>query len=152
LHNFRESLARGQRGEELFLSHFTDKVERLDGRTSDFVEIASGKRIELKSDFYDMRNTENFFFERYSDKVKKSPGGPWQALDKGSEIFIYVFVNNGCYFKFDTLKLVNKLNNLIPKLKAQEVLNRAWVTVGYKVPRMAVYDLMDEVGVFGGAL
>jgi hypothetical protein len=100
--------------------------------------------VELKTDFYDMSETPNFFFERWSDRDKAKPGGPWQALLNGSEWFVYFFIKNDCAFWFETDKLVNELERITAKLKLVDIVNVKWVTQGFRVPRAELKDIAVE--------
>lgn len=119
-------------------------LEKLDGRKSDFRVIETGELLELKSDQYNMFNTDNFFIERFSNFDKKSPGGPWQALEHGSNIWVYMYRPNKVIFIFNTPALVAFLDQHLTEYKECLVKNTSWITVGYKVPRAALTHLYTE--------
>lgn len=131
--NFQSDLARGQAGELAFLKLFSGLVGT-DGRKGDIV-CPDGSKIELKTDFYPMSKTANFFMERFSSMEVMSPGGPWQAAAHGCKWFVYYYTPDSTGFVFLTTDLVKQLKALEPKLVPVEVRNRKWTTVGYKVPR-----------------
>lgn len=137
---FDNSLREGQKGEELFHKAFPDRLEKLDGFKNDF--ILDGKYfIELKSDYYDINRTPNFFMERWGDKEKKSPGGPWQALLNGNHYYIYFFPKNGIYYSFTTKELVDRLEKIIYDLPLIDIPNKTWITQGYKINRELLRDI-----------
>lgn len=141
MRNFQADLKRGQQGEQDFLKLFT-KLVGTDGRKGDIV--APDGKIELKTDFYPMTTTPNFFIERFSSVEVLSPGGPWQAAAHGCKYFVYYYTTAGYGYIFDTQDLVQQLEKLEGKLKPIEVKNRRWTTIGYKVPR----ELLKPIAVF----
>lgn len=142
---FDESLKFGKAGEDLFISLNQGKLLRCDGRVHDFV-ISSGdlknKTLELKTDYYDMMKTPNFFFERFSKIETQAPGGPWQAASNKTDLFVYFFPKNGQFFVFETAPLVQLLNSITPRLQLVHIPNITWTTGGYKVLRTAVSALV----------
>lgn len=143
--DFQKQLAVGDRGEELFLEHYPKKITIHPGRDGDFIETNSGKKIELKTDTYNIDKTPNFFIERFSCIDKQSPGSVWQALDHGCSIFCYMFVRHNIWFQFNDLpKLIERLESLTEKMGMIYIKNRGWVTGGYKLPRTSLEDLYDE--------
>lgn len=146
MHNFNDSLKKGKLGERWLFENWPHPgLEVLDGRKSDFIDIRTGKKLELKTDSYNMYNTPNFFIEMWSDVDKLKPGGPNQALLHGSDIWVYLFINNNTYFIFDTQKLVDYIKENSHKYTVVTVNNRSWTTTGYKVPREDVAHLYEEV-------
>lgn len=144
MHNFKSSLAKGKVGEALLLEAMPELVP-LNGRRSDFIHSVTEELYELKSDQYDMRNTENFFIETWSDLDKKKRGGPWQALEHNSKYWIYMFVKNRTLFVFNTAELVNHLDGTIDNYDNINIPNIAWTTQGIKVPRTYLWHLHTEV-------
>lgn len=140
MRNFQTDLKRGQAGERDFLALFT-KLVGTDGRKGDI--LAPDGKIELKTDFYPMTSTPNFFIERYSSVEVLSPGGPWQAKAHGCKYFVYYYTVDGYGYIFDTDALVAQLEAMeaTAKLKPAEVRNRKWTTVGYKVRREQLQPL-----------
>ena len=144
MHYFGKSLKAGKVGENVLRVYFTDVVQ-LDGRESDFVLKDSVHRIELKTDYYDEYRTPNFFMERYSNIESQSPGGPWQALEKGSDYFCYLFIRNLSLYVFDTAALVTRLNYLVDEsaVRCATIPNIKWDTFGYLVKR----SLLEPLGI-----
>lgn len=133
VHSFQKSLKKGQKYEAMFEDLFGDKVTRTSGYIDDFKINKNGKSLDLKTDFYDMSKTENFFMERYS--YAEQNGGPWQALDKGVDYYVYFFPSQMEFFVFKTTTLVKKLEELCADLKLVNVWNTSHITRGFKVPR-----------------
>lgn len=132
---FEDSLKEGQKGEELFFSYHKETLEYINKPNKpDFRISKTGDFLELKSDYYDSTRTENFFFERYSDKVAKTPGGPWKALEMDSTWFVYFFVKNKEVYIFKTLELLKHLEACDEK-DLIDIPNKGWITSGYKVKR-----------------
>jgi hypothetical protein len=143
--SFKGQLRTGQIGEVLFHLAHAGTLTRTDGRKADFLCALTGDGTELKTDSYDMEKTPFFFMERFSDAEKRSPGGPWQAASHGAKYFAYFFVTNLTFFRFETEKLVAKLDELLPSLTPVPISNKSWTTVGYKVPRAALEGLYERV-------
>ena len=143
-HCFQKSLKRGQRGEKLFLEHHVGLLKPTDGRKGDFVTVFDGSAVELKSDNYDMRDTEYFFFEDYSDLHKGKVGGPWQSLENNVKFFVYFFPKNNTFFVFQTRLLVAALNLVRPKISKIHIRNKGWITQGFKILRVDLYPIMSE--------
>lgn len=142
--SFQKSLSMGEIGESLFYQAHEGKLEKLSGFKSDFTLIETGQGVELKTDYWAMSKTPNFFFERYSDKDKQSPGGPWQSREHGSDLFCYFYVKDLTFFKFETVPLVTALEDIIKTIPPTDVPNKTYITQGYRVPRMLLKDLYLE--------
>lgn len=145
MRNFQADLKRGQAGEADFLKMFS-KLVGTDGRKGDIV--APDGKIELKTDFYPMTQTPNFFIERYSSVEVLSPGGPHQAKLHGCKYFVYYYTSSKTGYVFLVDDLLQQLEKLEPTLKPVEVRNRKWTTIGYKVQRellkpYAVFNAID---------
>lgn len=142
--DFKEQLKVGSRGEELFLKYYPEKIYIHPERDGDFI-TEDGKKIELKTDDYNMDKTDNFFIERYSDLNKKSPGSVWQAKGHHCDIFVYYFVRHNTWFIFKDLdKLINRLEELTKGKGMVYIRNKAWTTAGYKVKRDDLKDLFEQ--------
>lgn len=141
--SFNEQLVVGSGGEQLFLDHYPDPMAvSLDLRW-DFTRLSDGARVELKTDTYDPRRYQNFFFERYSDSERKTPGGPWRAKKDKIGLFIYFFEKTLDYYEFVDLKgLTEHLDAGIKDERYREfkVKNKGWVSSGYAVPRDSVSE------------
>jgi hypothetical protein len=138
-YNFAEQLKKGKAGElafmELYNSKNGTKLIRTNGRIVDY--NLGNSKVELKSDYYDDNIVKNFFMEIYSDINKKSPGGPWQALAKGADLFIYWFVESGNTWEFNPVELVPVLDEIVFTRKPtfKEVENNGFVTGGFCIDR-----------------
>lgn len=141
--SFKTSLRHGAIGEMLFHKAHPG-LSKSPTLKTDFINEA-GEGVELKADLYPMEKTGNFFFERYSDAEKQSPGGPWQSLQNGTKHFIYFFVSNLTYFQFETEKLVAALEPLIATIPPTSVPNATYTTLGYRVPREQLADIYKEI-------
>lgn len=140
---FKTQLRGGELGEIIFLEARQDLV-KLENFKSDFRCKETGAQYELKTDYYDMTKTPNLFIERWSDRDRQAPGGPYQAQAHGSEYFVYFFIKNLTYYTFKTAALIERLDKLIPELSPREIRNNSWTTVGYLVPRSELSDLYTE--------
>lgn len=144
---FDSDLKRGQGGEHKFYNRFAASITHLDGRNADFEVNKTGETIELKTDYYDMQRTPNFFIERFSYDDK--PGGPWQSLSKGITYYIYTFDKCGTIFVFNTAQLVRKLDKICKKLDLIDVPNSGYTTRGYRVERVLLESIMldcEDIG------
>lgn len=132
VYEFKKSLKYGQQKEKEFCEMFPE-LEAMDGYIADMKIRKNGKTVDLKSDRYDLEKTGNFFIERYSyDKVN---GGVWQAAEKGIDYYVYQFPTNGYIFVFDTLQLLDVVQQYEKTFRKIEVKNTHHVTTGYLVPR-----------------
>ena len=139
---FQEQLTIGNRGEELFLERYPRKLEIYPGREYDFTVKSSREKLELKTDTYNINKSDNFFFERFSDVHKETPGGPWRAHKDKIDIFCYYFVRHNIWFEFrDIPALVKELNSLTKSSGLVYIKNRGWITGGYKVRRECLEHL-----------
>ncbi len=142
--DFSKQIEVGSRGEELFQEYYPTKLSIHPENDYDFVCTETKKKIELKTDTYNMNKTDNFFIERYSDVHKKSPGGPWQSHGKGVDIFCYYFVRHNMWFQFEDLpKLIKRIEELTKGQGLIYIKNKGWVTGGYKINRNDLADLYD---------
>ena len=140
--SFKDQLKVGDKGEKIFFDNYPADLMLYSGREYDFVCKESKKKIEVKTDTYNMDKTVNFFFERYSDLNKETPGGPWRAKQDKVDTFCYLFLKNNMCFEFpDVKKLVNRLKILTKKKGLVYIKNTAWTTAGYKIKREDVKDL-----------
>jgi hypothetical protein len=141
--NFQKDLKRGQASEAHFLTLFTG-LKGTDGRKGDLL-APNGTKIELKTDFYDIKKTANYFMERYSSVETGSPGGPWQAQANNCTYFVYYYSISQTGFIFTTNELIAQLEPLEQqkRIKAAEVRNIRWTTVGYKVPRYLLEPIAE---------
>lgn len=137
---FNEQLAKGERGEHFFLHHYHSPIIKYRWHTADFIDW-EGSKIELKTDFYSLQDTEFMFMERYSDVDKRKPGGPWQSHKNGVDKFVYLFIRDGVYFEFENMeKLLARLKKLTDKAPMVYIKNPTYRAGGYKV---RIADLED---------
>lgn len=137
---FNEQLAKGERGEHFFLHHYHSPILKYRWHTADFIDW-EGSKIELKTDFYSLQDTEFMFMERYSDVDKRKPGGPWQSHKNGVDKFVYLFIRDGVYFEFENMeKLLARLKKLTDKAPMVYIKNPTYRAGGYKV---RIADLED---------
>lgn len=148
-HEFKKSKIVGDLGEMALARAYPKQLKRLDGIENDF-KIKNSGFLELKTDTYDMARTPNFFMERYSDDHNFKNGGPWYALEKGSNVFLYYFTKNKKLFWFDDVKaLVELLEQLTRNVMPIKIPNKgryvsSYNTLGYKVPRQMLTNLYKE--------
>lgn len=139
VHDFEKSLKIGQKAEAEFMLLFGDKLEQLSGFIQDFKVLRTEKTLELKTDAHDPSVTPNFFIEKFS--YGEEPGGPWQALKKGSDYFIFWFPITMEFYCYRTDSLVEKLEELFPKPWLLNIRNKSHVTRGFLVRR----DLLQKI-------
>lgn len=138
--DFKEQLKKGKRGEAQFLELFGDLVEESSGGfKEDFVCKIGGAKLEVKTDLYCPTKTENFFMERWS--YEDQDGGPWQALRKKVDFFIYFFPSCMQLHCFSVSTLVERLDKLTKGMYIINVRNTSHTTQGYKVKRAYLEDL-----------
>lgn len=148
--SFKEQLKVSRKGELLFLKKWPHPVTKLEGKGPDFMDT-EGRVIELKTDTYDIRKTENFFMEVWSVAPREGkpgkPGGPWQAASKGCTCFVYLFLTNKTWFIFeDVPALLTTLDKLRENNKyLVAVRNAGYTTLGLKVKRSDLAGLYREV-------
>jgi hypothetical protein len=142
--NFQTQLKVGERGQELFQEAYPTTLEVYPQHDGDFIEVESGKKLELKTDTYNMTKTENFFVERWSSLYDEKPGSFWQAYGHGCQIFCYMFVRHNTWFQFgDIPAAMDKVEKMTATKGYIYIKNRAWITAGYKIPREALSDLYE---------
>ena len=145
--SMEEQLKVGRKGERLLLKHWPEPVRQReeDLKGPDFVDI-KGRLIELKTDTWKVEETPNFFMERWSSVEGMRPGGPWQAVGKGSTVLVYLFINSGVWYVFEDLPaLCQKLDDMVGKMSYIQIRNRGWTTRGYRIPRESLVGLYTEV-------
>ena len=145
VHEFEKSLKTGEIGQNLFLSYFPVYRDISDGHGTDFIH-QDGSTLELKTETRSLFATPNFFVERYSDFNKKTPGGPWQALEKKSDRFAWLFLPNKKLFIFKTVELVAALEGMLQKQALilspgnipnhlKMIPNKTYTTAGWAIKR-----------------
>ena len=150
--DFKEQLALGLKAQQEFMEFYHEPVVLATTLAYDFKVVSSGKKLELKADDWDHEETENFFFERWSDVHKEKPGGPWQSRKKRADVFVYLFSRNGIYYQFNDIKRLCKVLEQIvrrEKLGLIYIKNKGWFTAGYKIPRHMLEELYEVYEVPG---
>lgn len=132
-HEFQKSLVKGKKGEKEFYELFKDKIEQLDGYSSDARILKSGETIELKTETRCATETPNIFVEKFS--FSDVPGGPWQALKKGSTYYIHFFPKTMEFFVYKTATLVKYLDENHPKPWLHNIRNSNHMTRGFTIKR-----------------
>jgi hypothetical protein len=166
-YSFADQLKVGEWGEATLLEYYPHPLVPLapaDGlvgglkarRKADFWRVSDGGLVEVKTDTWSMDATPNFFMERYSDREKQSPGGPWRALQDGISSFVYLFPKDRTWFEFQDLRsLCGLLDELIASKQAKKrtIPNRTWITEGWLVARDKLTNLCtrSSYGNEGGA-
>ena len=131
MHYFGKSLKKGQSGELRFHQQYPI-LTRLNGRSHDFTHPTLGT-IELKSDFY--APPKNFFIElRVASAKGDKPGGPFQALNNGTDWFVYQFMATKEQYWFNTKELCAWLELFKDKFPQRAVHNPGCVGFGLLIP------------------
>ena len=148
IHSFKGSARKGKAGENQFLDAFKDLEPMPQGiKGPDFKIKDEDILVELKTDYYSME-TGNFFMEVYSDMEKKSPGGPKQALKKGSNVFCYYYIQSGDVFVFTDLKeLCKRITKVKKKGRECKIKNKNYTTLGYAINREEFKDLYKKINI-----
>lgn len=142
MHCFKNSLYQGLKGELQFQQEFPIQLTKLSGRRADFVIKNTTITIELKTDSYP---SNNFFFERWSDVERKAAGGPWQSKEKGIKLFIYYFINENRWFIFNTVDLVEYLDQIVLDKRLVSIQNSSWQSQGYIIPICELSHFNEEI-------
>jgi hypothetical protein len=165
-HSFSADLPWGQACERAFHEMHRGFLTRTDGRRGDFIVIATGDKLELKSESYSTtdpfgpeavrfreamriptpdrgwrRPSPNLFVERYSSEAEETPGGPWQAQKNGAVWYVHFFAGDGKVFAYRTDDMVDFMERNMHKYRLCEIQNQGYITVGYPVPRARVEHL-----------
>jgi hypothetical protein len=144
--SFKKQLELGEAAEARLRCIYHRPTEDYIGREHDFLDEA-GNRIEVKSEMRTLDSTANFFIEYMRDIEKEKRGGPWQAMQAGSNHFVIFFVTDDTYFIFEDIPALcreilawSKKTNA--KLKI--IRNRGWAASGWAVPREVLLPLGKE--------
>jgi phage FluMu protein Com len=128
-------------GQNIFLQQYPDYEATTGYNKIDFIHKTDGTKVELKTDFYDMDKTANFFFERFSNHRTKTLGGPFSAAEAEVDYFIYFFIKNSRCFWFKPKELCEFLDNWKGSKSLVSVRNQGYMTLGIKCPRKLVESL-----------
>lgn len=147
IHTFKEENKKGTKGEDRLLQYYPFLINKsCDGW--DHIDTRVNKTIEVKTDFYDMNRTPNFFMERYSNDSTSKPGGPWRSMIYGADIFLYQFWSSETLFLFyDIAELIETLDAYIVEnnLEMSFIKNKNYWTRGYKIPRTVLSHLYKKI-------
>jgi hypothetical protein len=138
---WREQLAVGDRGEELFMQHYPEPLTVFPEHRADFRRVSDGLLIELKTDTYSLEKTENCFMERWGDATREKVGGPWRSRRDRVPVFVYYFVRHNVWLEWNTKELCKLLERLTKKQSLIYIKNQGWLVQGYKVPIQSVLHL-----------
>jgi hypothetical protein len=69
-------------------------------------------------------------------------GGPQQARKNGTELFGYFYTKNNTLFLFETAKIAAYVDDNWMKYDPINIFNTKWITVGIKVPRVALEPIL----------
>lgn len=136
----------GDRGEKMFLKYYPH-CKKGDGRIADF--YFDDLKVELKTDTWSMKESENFFMEYYSDIARKTLGGPFRSQEEGVEWFVYFYIKEKVFYWFRVSVLVPFLEEYIKGMKYKSIKNKAWYSSGYTVPRSAIEHLAERIDDIG---
>jgi hypothetical protein len=126
--DFKTQMNLGDKGEQDFLKFYKDAVKH-PTREHDF--DLDGKKIELKTDNYTFKDTDNFFIK---------DGSVWQSAH--CDYFVYYFINEGIFFWFDMTKFREFLEEHIKDKSYVLIRNKGWTALGYKVNRELCKDFI----------
>lgn len=150
--NMREELKHGEKGElDIVRAYPRILVHRPDIEEYDIDSIPNGLTIEVKTEYrWSLKNTPNFFMEKFSDDINYKPGGPWRALNDNIDLYIQYFIQDGVLFIFKNIKgLVEELGRqgFGRKLVPVEQDHGRYNTLGYPVSRKSLEHLYTEVSI-----
>jgi hypothetical protein len=144
VYTFNNQLKQGNKGELFFLESYKNSVK---SEIFDYDIISGNKKIELKSESRSLKQTPNFFVERYSNFDTKKDGGPWQA-NKKADFFVYLFYPDKTFFWFKTVQLLDFMNKNLKNLEQKIIRNPNYCGLGYIVPRETVKHIIWKTDIF----
>lgn len=103
-------------------------------RAYDLLHV-DGRKVEVKTDYYDHETTPNCFMEYRSHS---KPGGPWRALRDGVDLFVYFFPlpYPKAYVWDDVPALCLALDeHFVPNAPERQISNGQWAAQGFIVDR-----------------
>lgn len=139
IHYFSDSVIQGNLGESKFMSAYPHWSKIGDGYTTGDFKYKS-ETLELKTDFYSMDKTENFYMEYISNGNKGTLGGPFR--DTSITYFVYYYYNNDVAYWFNTKELVDKIKLICNKSQLVPVKNKYFTSYGFKVNRNLLNDIV----------
>jgi len=147
IHKFKDSLVLGDRGEKLLLDTYS-YLKPANCDAHDVVDTRYNSTVEIKTDYYPMSKTPNFFIEKYSDDYKFKAGGLDRAAIHKTDIFLYQFINDKTIFWFDDIpKALVIVDKFVREHNLQliKIPNKGYNTLGYKIPRYILSDVFKEI-------
>lgn len=151
--NFREQKETAVRFERIAIdllntqSAFENFVHATDDAAiADAHDPLTDEWLEIKTDHTE---TSNHFVERYSNYQRKTPGGPWQYLERGAKYYSFYYIKLRLIYVFHTDKLVKTMEQLLRERVISDSEHRSLVeqdpptyqTCGYKVQK----KLLDKI-------
>lgn len=147
MHDFQTENRKGKKGEIRLLKKYPFLLFK-PCIGWDVIDTRVIKTVEIKTDFFDMYKTPNFFMERFSNDITNKPGGPWRSMVYGADVFLYQFWDSESIFLFhDVIELVRILDTYIAQnnLEISIVPNPTYNTKGFKIPRKVLAPLYKEI-------
>lgn len=145
-HDWKTTLHQGMKGQESVKTWLEEKPETVEvvdvshvksfqKIDIDFIWIHNGciTTIELKSDQYDMKKSENIFLETVGNAEKKKVGC---FFNTQAEYYYYYFVKNGYIFKLPVAECREWfVKNMHRFEKKRLSTNKLYHSEGYVIPR-----------------
>ena len=141
--NFSKDLLRGEAGEVMLknLLPGLQKVSRQDQAKYDFFDSLG--TYELKTDFYSLSSTKNFFHERFSDVARRTDGGVYRCSPE--VIYLYLFYPDRVMYLFEAGQLRERIEKVKSGYSLIDVRNDRHITQGYAIPRELFKDIYQTV-------
>lgn len=135
--DFSTQMVVGDRGEKDFADCYKQLAPQKSENPAWDFNLNTGATVELKTDDYSMKDTNNFFIETVSDVRTGKIGGPSRAFKDGVTFFVYYFIRNRTFFWFETAKLQPYIQSLMEthKFPVKTIQNKTWTTTGFAIPR-----------------
>jgi hypothetical protein len=142
----KESLAKGEAGEQLLMSVYPHGLLHYRHREFDFIRD-DFKSIELKSDGKASTATGNFFFERWTVSKSRKPGSIWISAEHKVDIFLYFFIGDRILYECEDIpRLVHRVEAAVrnAQMPLKVIQNYGWHGEGWAVPIADVADLFKR--------
>ncbi len=135
----------GSLGESYFRKKYEERLSKTAKSSLKFdVYIDENKKVEIKTDTYSLKETENFFFEKIANDKTFTLGGPWRAKQDRVDYFVYFFLQDKVFYWFKTSELCARLEKILKECKKVSLLNRNHRTIGFLVKRELLKDIYKE--------
>jgi hypothetical protein len=140
IHNFDDELKKGKEGENRILRAFQSPdgqwyLRRVKGYGPDFFCPHTGEFVELKTDYYRVDETPNFFIERFGDEAERTLGGPWKARADSCSLYLYYFILDNTLWSFPVHGIIEFMEAHFFPHDLINVRNHGYITKGWKVNR-----------------